>query len=49
MIVDASVVLRAFFPDEDQAQALIREHVIGQVALAAPSRRRANQERSHFL
>jgi predicted nucleic acid-binding protein len=39
MIVDASVVLSAFFPDEDQAQAqaLIREHVIGRVALAAPS------------
>ena len=38
MIVDASVVLRAFFPDEDQAraQALIRDHVSGRVRLAAP-------------
>jgi predicted nucleic acid-binding protein len=39
MIVDASVILAAFFPDEAQAQAqaLIRDHVIGQVHLAAPS------------
>jgi predicted nucleic acid-binding protein len=39
MIVDASVILSAFFPDEaqDQAQALIRDHVIGQVQLAAPT------------
>ena len=39
MIVDASVVLSAFFPDEDQAQAqaLIRDHVIGHVALVAPT------------
>lgn len=39
MIVDASVILSAFFPDEDQAQAqaLIREHVIGRVELIAPS------------
>jgi predicted nucleic acid-binding protein len=39
MIVDASVILSAFFPDEDQAQAqtLIREHVMGRVALAAPT------------
>ena len=39
MIVDASVVLGAFFPDEaqDQAQALIRDHVIGHVQLAAPT------------
>jgi predicted nucleic acid-binding protein len=38
VIVDASVVLSAFFPDEaqDQAQALIRDHVIGQEQLAAP-------------
>ena len=38
MIVDASVILRAFFPDEeqDQAQALIREAVIGQLQLEAP-------------
>lgn len=39
MIVDASVILSAFFPDEDQAQAqaLIREHVIGRVELVAPT------------
>lgn len=39
MIVDASVILGAFFPDEAQAQAqaLIRDHVIGQVQLAAPT------------
>jgi predicted nucleic acid-binding protein len=38
MIVDASVILRAFFPDEEQAQAqvLIREHVVGRVVLVAP-------------
>jgi predicted nucleic acid-binding protein len=39
MIVDASVILSAFFPDEDQpqAQALIRAHVMGRVALVAPT------------
>ncbi len=39
MIVDASVILAAFFPDEaqEQAQALIRDHVIGDVQLAAPT------------
>jgi len=39
MIVDASVLLRAFFPDEQQAQAqaLIRDHVIGRIRLVAPS------------
>ncbi len=39
MIVDASVVLRAFFPDEaqSQAQALIREHVAGRIKLKAPA------------
>ncbi len=38
MIVDAGVILRAFFPDEEQerAQALIRDHVIGHVELEAP-------------
>jgi predicted nucleic acid-binding protein len=38
MIVDASVLLRAFFPDAEQerAQALIRDHVIGHLALEAP-------------
>ena len=39
MIVDASVILRAFFPDEAQskAQGLIRDHVAGHIALEAPS------------
>ena len=39
MIVDANVVLRAFFPDEEQAQAqaLIRDHVSGHTPLAAPT------------
>jgi predicted nucleic acid-binding protein len=39
MIVDASIILRAFFPDEQQtqAQALIRDHVIGRVHLVAPT------------
>ena len=39
MIVDASVILQAFFPDEtqDQAQAVIRDHVAGHTALAAPT------------
>jgi predicted nucleic acid-binding protein len=39
MIVDASVILSAFFPDEDQAQAqaLIRDHVIGHVELVSPT------------
>jgi predicted nucleic acid-binding protein len=39
MIVDASVILRAFFPDEAQpeAQALIRDHVSGRVQLTAPT------------
>lgn len=38
MIVDASVILRAFFPDEEQerAQTLIRDHVIGHLQLEAP-------------
>jgi predicted nucleic acid-binding protein len=37
--VDASVVLSAFFPDEDQAQAqdLIRAHVTGRERLVAPT------------
>lgn len=39
MIVDASVILQAFFPDEtqDQAQAVIRDHVAGHTPLVAPS------------
>ena len=38
MIVDASVILSAFFPDEaqPQAQVLIREHVLGHMELVAP-------------
>jgi len=38
MIVDASVLLSAFFPDEvqPQAQALLRQHAAGQVRLKAP-------------
>jgi len=39
MIVDASVLLCAFFPDEaqPQAQKLVREHVAGRVRLKAPA------------
>jgi predicted nucleic acid-binding protein len=39
VIIDASVILRAFFPDEaqEQAQCLIRDHVAGQLTLEAPS------------
>jgi len=39
VIVDASVILRAFFPDEEQAQAqaLVRDHVTGHIDLAAPT------------
>lgn len=39
MIIDASVILRAFFPDEAQpeAQALVRDHVSGRVQLIAPT------------
>lgn len=39
MIIDASVVLSAFFPDEaqDSAQAVIRDHVSGRACLAAPT------------
>ncbi len=38
MIVDASVLLAAFFPDESQpqAQALVRDHVAGRIRLIAP-------------
>ena len=37
-IIDASVILRALYPDESQshAQALVGEHTAGQVCLAAP-------------
>lgn len=39
MIIDASVLLSAFFPDEaqKQAQAVIRDHVVGEIILAAPT------------
>ena len=39
MIVDANIILRAFFPDESQAQAqaLIGEHIAGRIHLAAPA------------
>jgi predicted nucleic acid-binding protein len=39
VIVDASVILSAFFPEEHQAQAqaLIRHHLSGQVCLVAPT------------
>jgi predicted nucleic acid-binding protein len=39
MVIDASVVLRAFFPDDKQAQAqaLIRDHVSGHERLVAPT------------
>jgi len=39
VVVDASVILQAFFPDEAQAQAqaLIRDHVSGHVRLTAPT------------
>jgi predicted nucleic acid-binding protein len=39
MIVDANVILRAFFPDEAQAhaQAVVREHVVGRIRLKAPA------------
>lgn len=39
MIVDASVVLSAYFPDEkqEQAQAVMRNHTAGQERLLAPT------------
>ena len=39
MIIDASVLLNAFFPDEAQAQAqaVLRGHVSGQARLKAPT------------
>lgn len=39
MIIDASVLLSAFFPDEaqTQAQALLRAHAAGKARLKAPS------------
>jgi predicted nucleic acid-binding protein len=39
MIVDASVILRAFFPDQAQAKAqeLVGEHIAGRLRLKAPA------------
>lgn len=39
MIIDANVILRAFFPDEaqEQAHAVIRDHVAERVRLKAPT------------
>jgi predicted nucleic acid-binding protein len=39
MIIDASVILCAFFPDEaqPQAQRLVRDHIAGRLHLMAPS------------
>ncbi len=39
MIVDANVILQAFFPDEAQvqAQAVVGEHTAGQLRLKAPA------------
>lgn len=39
MIVDASVILRAFFPDEaqPQAQSIVRDHIAGRIHLVAPA------------
>ena len=39
MILDASVLLSAFFPDESQpqAQAALRDHAAGQVRLKSPA------------
>jgi predicted nucleic acid-binding protein len=40
MVIDASVVLRAFFPDEEgqtQAQALVRAYVLELVEVVAPT------------
>lgn len=39
MIVDASIILSAFFPDETQPQAqrLVRDHVAGRLHMMAPS------------
>ena len=48
MIVDSRVVLAGFLPDEAQAQAqaVIRDHVIGRRQLAAPSRGRISAEQA---
>ena len=39
MIIDANILLRAFFPDEAQAQAqaVVREHVAGRIHLMSPA------------
>ena len=38
MIIDANVILRAFFPDEAQAlaQSVVRDHIVGRIVLKAP-------------
>ena len=41
MVIDASVVLRGFFPDEEghaEAQAIIRAYAQGEMELFAPLR-----------
>ena len=39
MIIDASVILSALFPDEQQSQsqAVIRDHVAGRISLVGPT------------
>jgi hypothetical protein len=39
MVIDASVLLRAFLPDDQQAQAqaVVRDFVAGRIGLLAPS------------
>jgi predicted nucleic acid-binding protein len=39
MIVDASLILSAFFPDEaqPQAQAVVRDHIAGKISLKSPT------------
>jgi predicted nucleic acid-binding protein len=39
MIIDASVILSALFPDEaqSQAQAVLQAHVVGKISLLAPT------------
>jgi hypothetical protein len=50
MIVDASVLLSAFFPDEAQAQAqaVLRQHAAGRERLKAPTRRKGIEETSRL-
>ena len=39
MIIDASVILSALFPDESQsqAQAVLRDHIVGHISLMSPT------------